>query len=159
MDEGTHMSDERAKLPILCVDFDGVFHRYSKGWQGIDNIYDPPTEGAFDWLLEVIPHFRVAVFSSRSADRAGRYAMRTWFGARYTEWISNKNNLARVNNVIPVGRSLIDYLEFPMDKPAAFLSIDDRCKRFDGDWRKFRPEDLKKFKPWTQDSDPMTSLT
>ena len=36
--------------PILCVDFDGVIHSYTSGWEGIDMIPDPPVEGAIKWL-------------------------------------------------------------------------------------------------------------
>lgn len=32
----------------ICVDFDGVIHKYSKGWQG-DVIYDEPVEGAKEY--------------------------------------------------------------------------------------------------------------
>jgi hypothetical protein len=38
--------------PILCVDFDGVIHSYSSGWQGADIVNDPPTPGALAWLAK-----------------------------------------------------------------------------------------------------------
>ena len=44
--------------PILCLDFDGVVHSYKSGWQGVDAIPDPPTEGFFEWLATDMPHFR-----------------------------------------------------------------------------------------------------
>ena len=31
--------------PLICLDFDGVLHKYSQGWQG-GRIYDRPVEGS-----------------------------------------------------------------------------------------------------------------
>lgn len=34
--------------PILCLDFDGVIHRYDSGWKGPLVIADGVTDGFFD---------------------------------------------------------------------------------------------------------------
>lgn len=38
------------KQRTIAVDFDGVLHAYSRGFQGLDNAYDPPMPGAREAL-------------------------------------------------------------------------------------------------------------
>lgn len=47
----------------ICIDFDGVLHSYTSGWQGHGNIKDPPMPGATEacyalkeagWLMYVL---------------------------------------------------------------------------------------------------------
>jgi len=45
-------------------------------------------------------------------------------------------------------RNLLRKIKFPTEKPAAFLSIDDRGYCFTGEFPK--PEELLKFKPWNK---------
>ena len=42
--------DDLDKRKTIAIDFDGVIHRYSKGFQGLDNIYDLPSDGCFEAL-------------------------------------------------------------------------------------------------------------
>lgn len=117
---------------ILCVDFDGVIHSYSSGWQGAAVISDPPVEGAFQWLASLLntSSFEVNIYSSRSKEPGGIEAMRSWFRA----------------NGFPV--RLFDDLKFPTMKPAASMTIDDRAFCFEGD---FPSHDwLLRFKPWNK---------
>lgn len=121
--------------PTLCIDFDGVIHRYSKGWQG-GEIYDEMTNGFIAWAHEAREKFKLAIYSSRSKTPEGIEAMKAWLSARLDAWQPYEN---------PV--TLADF-EFAHEKPPAWLTIDDRAVCFDGDWSKLAPETLLEFKPW-----------
>lgn len=73
------MAAERsAWRPRVLVDFDGVIHRYSRGWQD-GSIYDPPIEGCFAALDAMIEHgYEVVVFSTRDAEQ-----IRPWLAERW----------------------------------------------------------------------------
>ena len=120
--------------PILCLDFDGVIHSYASGWKGADIIPDPPVDGAIDFISRALEHFRVAIYSSRSGQENGRYEMRKWL-RRY--WLEAG---------LPGDRE--QEIEWPTEKPAAFITIDDRALTFDGTWPEI--EALKSFKPWNK---------
>ena len=50
----------------ICVDFDGVIHKYSKGFQD-GEIYDPPIEGAIDALHKLKERgYNVVILTSRN---------------------------------------------------------------------------------------------
>lgn len=52
-------------MPAVGVDFDGVAHAYSRGWQG-GVIYDPPVPGAFDAIRIMQSHgYAVFIFTAR----------------------------------------------------------------------------------------------
>lgn len=119
--------------PILCVDFDGVLHGYESGWTGPRKIVDAPVDGAIEWLTKVVEDgwFRVEIFSSRSRYWGGRRAMKKWL----RKW--------------GVSEGVLKMIGFPIFKPSAFVTIDDRAVTFKG---KF-PEDLddlKNFSPWNR---------
>ncbi len=52
-------------MPTVAVDFDGVIHRYSRGWDD-GTIYDPPLEGAVEGLRALMLDFAVFVHTTRS---------------------------------------------------------------------------------------------
>lgn len=123
--------------PILCLDFDGVCHSYSSGWQGATVIPDPPVPGLFEFLESVAPHFQIHVFSSRSHQAGGRDAMMAWFYERRKEWRAGGGK----------GEEVIT-LHFPEHKPSAKVSIDDRAITFSRHWPSV--EQLVAFEPWNR---------
>ncbi|MFW6024058.1 MAG: hypothetical protein ACOC8P_00385 [Dichotomicrobium sp.] len=133
--------------PTLCVDFDGVIHGYSKGWQD-GEIYDDAVPGFFEWLDEAAQYFKIVVYSSRSKDPAMIDKMQWWFAEQRKKW-REAGGESPITDGTPVE------IEFAAEKPAAFLTIDDRCIRFDGDWsdERFSPEAMLAYKPWTQRED------
>lgn len=117
-------------LPTICIDFDGVLHSYASGWQGADRIDDPPVAGAIDWLRGLIAggQVRPAIYSSRSGQPGGVHAMQAWL----------------VRHGLP--REEVEAIAFPREKPAAFLTIDDRAICFEGVFPS--AETMLAFKPW-----------
>lgn len=118
--------------PTIAIDFDGVIHKYSRGWQE-GRIYDPVVPGFFEWAAEAQKDFKLVVHSSRSGTEFGADLIRTWLGAQLRGW---QGPLIRV--------------EVVGAKPPALVSIDDRCICFQGDWYapELQPSALKTFKPW-----------
>lgn len=63
----------------IAIDFDGVIHQYSKGWQN-GEIYDEPVKGAFKTINDLMERgFSVIIFSTRSP-------------SQIIEWIKNRSN-------------------------------------------------------------------
>jgi hypothetical protein len=131
--------------PIVLVDFDGVIHSYSSGWQGISIIQDDPVPGAIKFLTDHLPCPDelgamapeyvgpiVQIFSARSRTWRGRRAMRTW--------------LIRHGLHPSYFRERI--LKLPRTKPAAFLTIDDRAICFTGSFP--TTNDMRTFTPWNK---------
>ena len=59
----------KIKNNTIAIDFDGVIHKYSKGWQGLYNAYDPPNDGAIESLRELKARgYRLVIFSSRPVE-------------------------------------------------------------------------------------------
>lgn len=116
----------------IVVDFDGVLHWYRKGWQD-GAIYDEPVPGSFDWLRMLLgpgaEEFEVCIYSSRSKDGAGVHAMGEWF----------------IRHGLSVDE--LNQLKFPTQKPAAWITIDDRAFHFRGEFP--TAEYMADFKAWT----------
>jgi hypothetical protein len=125
--------------PILCLDFDGVIHSYTSGWKGADVIPDPPVPGAAEFLRKAVEFFRVAIFSSRSGQPGGIDAMKAYLLLR----VAGQGETAK-------HPGWFERIEWPTEKPAAFLTIDDRALCFNGDFEIYDPQALLAFKPWHQ---------
>lgn len=145
----------------LVLDFDGVLHSYTSGWQGATTISDPPVEGAIEFIIRSLPDFRISISSSRSCKWGGRRAMKKWLKKNLIEWIDEVTlhsnlELCQVAGIDPFhfsdddferwADSVMDQIQWPFVKPPAFLTIDDRAWTFRGTWPSV--EEMKAFKPW-----------
>lgn len=126
--------------PILCLDFDGVIHRYSKGWQD-GSIYDEAVTGFFEWALQAQEHFKLVIYSSRSKTPEGIQAMSDWLMEKMAKWREARGEYSK---------ALL--FEFADSKPPAFLTIDDRAVWFSGNWAApfWQPKSLLEFRTWNQ---------
>lgn len=92
----------------ICIDFDGVLHSYTSGWQGHELIGDGPVDGAREACQRLHEAgFKLYVLSSRSMLEP----VQDWL-ARY--------------NFPPMILTRV--------KPIAIAYIDDRAVRFEGNW-------------------------
>ena len=119
-------------IRTLCVDFDGVIHSYESGWKGALTVSDPPVRGAIAWLTDIVeePGYDVAIYSSRSREPGAIEAMRKWlhkFGMR---------------------PDILDQIDFPTQKPATYLTIDDRAICFRGTFPSIM--ELDHFRAWNE---------
>jgi hypothetical protein len=131
------------KKPILCVDFDGVIHLYDSPWINEHTIPDGPVPGALRWLWKATEWFTVMIYSSRSRTEAGRRAMREWMAHHSCEEFGHDHPMS-------VGLREPYPITFADEKPAAFLTVDDRAVTFDGDFTELEPAELLNFKPWNK---------
>jgi hypothetical protein len=127
------MNDSPMKKPIIAIDFDGVIHDYRQGWQD-GSIYGEVTEGFFAWAAAAGERFSLIIHSSRASTPEGQKAI--------LDWLRDKADQAGFS-------AIAGLLDVRSTKPPAFLTIDDRCIRFTGDWSALDPAFLIKFKPWT----------
>jgi len=134
--------------PILIIDFDGTLTQY-KEWKGIDIIDDEPVEGAMKFLVEASEFFTINIFSSRSSDPKGIGAMQQYIERHLKTYLEAYMRLPEASHQ-EAYETILARIQWPVTKPAGFLSIDDRALPFEGDWSKFVPEELIKFKPWNK---------
>lgn len=112
------------KLPILCLDFDGVVHDYKRGWQD-GAIYGEVTDGFRRWAERARAYFTLIIHTSRARTEDGAEEVMDWLKKRDLDWI-----------------------EVTTVKPPAFITIDDRALTFTGSWAEFDPLKLRAFRPW-----------
>ena len=133
--------------PTLCIDFDGVIHSYEKGWQD-GAIYGTVVPGFFEWAKSLAGKFDLVIYSSRSKEEAARLAMQSWLITQHAKQMPDDC----LEDCILGGTVRLGDLDFCMasDKPAAWLTIDDRAIQFTGNWSDpaLTPEAMLAFRPW-----------
>jgi 5'(3')-deoxyribonucleotidase len=94
----------------IAIDFDGVLHKYSKGWHD-GTIYDEPVEESLEAVKELSKKYDVVIFTAREEsqfEEIGRWIIRYGF-LSYIKKVTNR-------------------------KPIAMIYIDDRALHFT-DWQ------------------------
>jgi hypothetical protein len=95
------------KKQTICLDFDGVLHRYSQGWQG-ETVLEGPSDGARDFCLALqLAGYDLVIQSSRAKSFEGKTAIMKWLA----------------EHSFPAMR--VEH-----EKPIAVLYVDDRGYRF-----------------------------
>lgn len=137
---------EEKRLPTICVDFDGVLHSYISGWHGARIVKDVPVAGAIEWLIDAVwsGKVKIAVYSSRSKEPGGIEAMRDWLTVYVREYFDNRPEYDAVTSTAQT----MAQIEFPTQKPAAFMTIDDRAHCFEGKFKTI--DEYLAFKPWNK---------
>lgn len=148
--------------PILCLDFDGVLHSYTSGWKGARIIPDDPVPGALEFVVGALDRFRVCILSSRSHQWGGRRAMKQWLRLHLIrlgdaeivpEWwlhfIATNHGMEPWRQECEWSADrVVKAIGWPIFKPAATITIDDRALTFTGTWPALA--DLAKFQPWNK---------
>jgi histidinol phosphatase-like enzyme len=120
----------------IAIDFDGVIHGYSKGWQD-GSIYDPPVDGAAEAL--------------RKLKEAGHTLY--IFSTRTNPVFKKKEGAADQKKLM---EDWLEKYQIPFDKiwtfgkPMADIFIDDRAIGFKGSWSD-TIGDVESFKVWNRE--------
>ena len=149
----------------LSVDFDATIHGYQSGWQGAAVCNDPIVPGSIEWLIETLDTFEIAIFSARSRSWRGRRAMRKYIISQFCAMCPTYNDTPKIirdwitttafadpwkDEVKYAAHRLVRKLHWPIFKPSAFLTIDDRALQFKGNWGQFPAKKLLEFRPWNK---------
>lgn len=124
------MKEKSKKTKTICIDFDGVIHDYSRGYQGKD-VFDKAIDGASNGTKVLKENgWRIIIYTTRPNTQKLR------------DWLK-ENDIA------------YDYINESPDQPEessgckliADVYLDDRAVNFRGNW-KWTMGDIAGFKPW-----------
>ncbi|HSV95192.1 MAG TPA: hypothetical protein VLH94_04475 [Spirochaetia bacterium] len=101
----------------LAIDFDGVIHKYSKGWMD-SSIYDDPVDGAKEKMEELVSRgYRLIIFTVRLNPLVNEEP--NLERNKMNKWLFDHGFIEGVH-----------YHEITAVKPAADVYIDDKAIRF-----------------------------
>ncbi|MFG2963558.1 hypothetical protein ACGFZS_09740 [Streptomyces sp. NPDC048288] len=124
----------------IAVDFDGVIHQYSRGWQD-GSIYDPPMPGALDGLRTLMEGDAVFIFTTREPEQVAAWLTEHGLATTTDDRCPCPNGLYRIPDECSTCKGS-GYLTFwnqrgqllvTNRKLAAVAYLDDRAVRFT-DW-------------------------
>lgn len=153
------------KKPIIVLDFDGVIHGYQSGWKGAAIIPDPPVPGALEFIVTALDHFEVNILSSHSHQWGGRRAMKKWlfdrllkefqypYNSELPGWWVHRVDRTAFADPWPeecwwAAKLVIKEIRWPIFKPPALITIDDRAIQFTGAFPDIA--EIRAFRPWNK---------
>lgn len=131
-------------MKTIALDFDGVIHKYSKGWQD-GSIYDKPFDGVFEKIRLLMDEgFAVFVLSTRRPSQIKEWLQFHCMVSEYeAEGIGHDPTLYKYTRYgftvekIPFWKKFWNkthVLGITNKKLPAIFYVDDRAVKFDGDW-------------------------
>lgn len=158
------------KNKTIAIDFDGVIHKYSFGWQGGD-IYDAPVLGAIQTINTLLSQgYSVFILSTRNSRQIKKW-LKTY--SNYLLYMSQSDFMdqfypfQKMDDLIIKSEQSFDKLQYKMKvipfwkefwneknvlgitnrKLAAECYIDDRAVCFNGNWDQ-TTQDILNFKTY-----------
>jgi len=84
-----------SKEATIAIDFDGVIHKYSKGFQGLHNAYDEPMPGVIEALDKLKSDgYRLIIVSSRPTPTIKEWLLKNDM-SHYFDDVSNTKHPAK----------------------------------------------------------------
>lgn len=108
----------------IVFDFDGVIHKYSRGWQD-GSIYDKPVDGIKEVINELHKDYDIYVVTTRARD------------------IGQQMQVEKYLNDNGIEFDCVTSIKVP-----AMVYIDDRAITFNPDNVSTLVKDIKNFQPW-----------
>jgi len=146
-------------MKTIAIDFDGVIHAYSKGWQD-GSCYDVPITGVFEAIDNLFATgYNVFILSTRNSRQIKRWIKEHAYDSDYTyNGMGGDPDDFRYPKysftveVIPFWKKFWNkknVLGITRRKLPAHCYVDDRAVRFDGNWETAQ-NNIQFFRTWQQ---------
>jgi mitochondrial fission protein ELM1 len=146
-------------MKTIAIDFDGVIHKYSKGWQD-GKCYDIPVDAVFEAIRKIFDEgHSVFIFSTRSPKQIKRWMKENTYESDYVHNGMGADpddycypKFGFTVKVIPFWKKFWNeknVVGITKRKLPAHCYIDDRAINFKGDWEQTLTE-IKNFKTYQQ---------
>lgn len=133
-------------MKTIAVDFDGVIHKYSKGWHD-GTIYDEPIEGCFEAIKELMDNgYSVFVFSTRKSKQIKKWLENKVYESEYISCGLGGDPEDFSYPKYGFSTEIIKFWTKFWNKPyvlgitnkklPAVAYIDDRAIKFEGNWNR-----------------------
>lgn len=109
----------------IAIDFDGVLHGYSKGWQD-GKIYDVPKPGAKEAMEKLHKNFWLIIYSTRNYDRV-------------VDGVLEPNQRNEMREWLEFHKIPFDQIHTDPGKPICKCFVDDNAVRFES-WETALPQ-------------------